>query len=410
MKAIQALAVLFSVSIYLSSISIGVAEDTPKVGAPPPLLKVRTLLQAPSGTVVDTKFLSGKVVVLEFWATWCGPCIAAIPHLNALANRFKDEPVQFIAITAEEKGKVLAFLKKRPIDAWIVLDGDRAMNDAYRVTEIPHTVVIGTNGLIAAITDPTFLTEQHITDLLAGRKISLAQSSDDTIAAGRVPGVNDEVEPLFQVLVRASSYTNSIGTGGSGRFTARGYTISDILPRAFDQPILGAARIITEETLPGGRYDFVVNQTNGNDRAVGPLLQEALRSAFGITGTREKREMDVLLLKLKRPNAPGLVISPMEGGAARYGLGVIEGTDFSMSTLASAIERALKIPVLDETGLTNRYDVSVKWQQISWGTPNQTALAKVLDDKLGLELLPVRRFVDAVVIVREGDNAGRTTH
>ena len=43
--------------------------------------------------------LKGKVVVLEFWTTWCGPCVAAIPHLNELSEKYADKPVQFIAIS-----------------------------------------------------------------------------------------------------------------------------------------------------------------------------------------------------------------------------------------------------------------------------------------------------------------------
>jgi thiol-disulfide isomerase/thioredoxin len=119
--------------------------------------------------------LKGKVVVLEFWATWCGPCIAAIPHLNELADRFKDKPVQFIAITAEDEQVAGPFLKKKPIHAWVGLDTDKLMSKAYGIEAIPHTVVVDREGKIAAVTHPTMLTEQHLEDVLAGKKLALAQ-------------------------------------------------------------------------------------------------------------------------------------------------------------------------------------------------------------------------------------------
>ncbi len=78
-------------------------RPSPGLGDQAPLLEACTLLQAPPGTKLDAASLRGKVVVLEFWATWCGPCIAAIPRLNRLAERFKDQPVQFVAITAEDE-------------------------------------------------------------------------------------------------------------------------------------------------------------------------------------------------------------------------------------------------------------------------------------------------------------------
>ena len=60
----------------------------PQVGEAPPPLGLETILQAPLGTQASWAILKGKVVVLEFWATWCGPCIAAFPHLNEMAEQF----------------------------------------------------------------------------------------------------------------------------------------------------------------------------------------------------------------------------------------------------------------------------------------------------------------------------------
>jgi len=65
--------------------------------------------------------LAGKAVVLEFWATWCAPCVAAIPHLNELATQFKDRPVVFLSVSDETPSVVEAFLQKHPIDGWSAL-------------------------------------------------------------------------------------------------------------------------------------------------------------------------------------------------------------------------------------------------------------------------------------------------
>src|ERR1700761_686737 len=89
--------------LFLSSLCFSTCVASPIIGEPPPLLQATELLQAPPAATMDAKSLQGKVVVLEFWATWCGPCVGAIPHLNELAEKFKDQPVQFIAITAEDQ-------------------------------------------------------------------------------------------------------------------------------------------------------------------------------------------------------------------------------------------------------------------------------------------------------------------
>lgn len=212
-------------------------------------------------------------------------------------------------------------------------------------------------------------------------------------------------EPIFELTVRPSLSTNTWGVGGKGEFTARGNTVWEILPRAFDQPYNSSARLLTNAPLSSGKYDFTVIQTptpgadyNALEKNVPLLLQQVLRSAFGITGRKETREVDVLILKVKNSHAPGLVVSPTPGGASSSGLGIIEGTDQSIALVAMAIERLLKQPVFDETGLTNSYDISLKWDQKSWDKPNPEGLRKALAEQLGLELVADRRPVEMVVI------------
>ena len=363
----------------------------PKTGDEPPLLRAATLLQAPPGAKMDAKSLRGKVVVLEFWATWCGPCVAAISHLNELADKFKDQPVQFIAITAEDEATIKPFLTKRPIHAWVALDTDRAMNKAYGIVAIPHTVIVDKDGKIAAITYPTLLNEGHIKDLLAGRKIDLKEPGRGEQTVENKD--SREKPPLFQVLVRPSIYTNSSCGTGNGRLNARAWSVQDILPLAFD---VRHDRILTNTPLPEGQYDFTIIQPGGTDGSFTNLLQQALMSAFGLAGTRETNDVEVLLLKMKEPNARGLVVSPTPGGMFRYGPGDVEGTDVPMGQIAMALENSLKKPVFDETGLTNHYDVTLKWKQDSPDEPNPDGLRQAVNEQLGLDLVPAVRPVEMV--------------
>src|SRR5512146_3334745 len=75
-----------------------------------PALGLEQILQAPGGARADFGSLRGQVVVLEFWATWCAPCIAAQPDLNELVDTFKDRQVQFVSITDEDESVVAQFL------------------------------------------------------------------------------------------------------------------------------------------------------------------------------------------------------------------------------------------------------------------------------------------------------------
>src|SRR5437016_13882838 len=78
-------------------------SSEPKVGERPPTIGLEKLLQAPEGTKASWAALKGKVVVPEFWATWCGTCVAAMPHLNDRADQLKEHPTQFIVLPHERE-------------------------------------------------------------------------------------------------------------------------------------------------------------------------------------------------------------------------------------------------------------------------------------------------------------------
>ena len=96
---------------------------------------------------------SGKVIVLDLWATWCGPCRQEIPYLKALATEFKDKGLHVIGLTTEDKTRDLdavnAFVKEFKINypvGWA--NREIAMNVMAGRGAIPQTVVIGKDGKV----------------------------------------------------------------------------------------------------------------------------------------------------------------------------------------------------------------------------------------------------------------------
>jgi len=147
----------------------------PQVGERAPALDLEKLLQAPEGAKADWESLRGKVVVLDFWATWCVPCVRDIPFLNKLQDAFKDKPVQFIAVTDEPKSIVGPFLKKNPIKGWIGLDADGSAFKAYAVLARPTAVVVDQQGRLVGWTIPSTLVDHPdiLDDLIAGKPRNL---------------------------------------------------------------------------------------------------------------------------------------------------------------------------------------------------------------------------------------------
>lgn len=113
----------------------------------------------------DTK---GKFILIDFWATWCGPCIRAIPELNAFHEKFKDDLV-VIGISDESKEKINNF-KKVKIDYYSAIDTNKTLKNIYEVQGIPHCVLIDPDGIVRWEGFPTLkgeeLTEKVISKII----------------------------------------------------------------------------------------------------------------------------------------------------------------------------------------------------------------------------------------------------
>jgi len=104
-------------------------------------------LKTPDGTAVSLKSLRGKVVVLDFWATWCGPCKMAMPGIQKLHEKFEGKPVAVFGVNCWERGDPAAFMKESKYTYGLLLKGDDVAKE-YRVSGIPTFYVIGPDGKI----------------------------------------------------------------------------------------------------------------------------------------------------------------------------------------------------------------------------------------------------------------------
>jgi peroxiredoxin len=94
--------------------------------------------------------LRGKVVLVNFWATWCPPCRKEMPDLDALYNKYKDQGFVVLAISDEEAAKVTPFISEHKISYPVLLDPGRKVNDAFIVEGIPKSFVYDRSGKMVA--------------------------------------------------------------------------------------------------------------------------------------------------------------------------------------------------------------------------------------------------------------------
>jgi peroxiredoxin len=134
------------------------------------------LVSGGSAKLADHK---GKdIVILDFWATWCGPCVQALPTITEVANKYKGKGVAFYAVNlAEDLDTVKAFLKEKNLTAPVALDFDGKVGESYQAEAIPQTVIVDKDGTVAVV---------HV-GLLPNLKERLTQEIDDLLA-GKKPG------------------------------------------------------------------------------------------------------------------------------------------------------------------------------------------------------------------------------
>jgi thiol-disulfide isomerase/thioredoxin/outer membrane lipoprotein-sorting protein len=101
---------------------------------------------------VKLSSLKGSVVVLDFWATWCGPCVASLPHLDALNKEQSPNGLKVFAVDQqEEKETVAAFVRKQGWTLPILLDLGGDVGKLYSADAIPETVIVGKDGTVKKV-------------------------------------------------------------------------------------------------------------------------------------------------------------------------------------------------------------------------------------------------------------------
>jgi thiol-disulfide isomerase/thioredoxin len=183
---------------------------------------------APAWTVTDDRkntlslaSLAGNVVVMDFWATWCGPCKASIPKMQALSQEFRGKPVKVVGLTWNESGDARAYFEKNGV-TYPTFPGD-SLADAYGINSagIPVVFVVGPDGRVVEFVIGYSGEE---TDRVLRRAVERALAK---IPAGKDTCADDRAA---QVLAKAKQASGGVAWDGlrsvhvKAKFTTGGLT------------------------------------------------------------------------------------------------------------------------------------------------------------------------------------------
>jgi len=158
-------------AIFLSMTCFEVAAT--EVGQPAPQFNLPTLLKDQPTAL---KQYAGKVIYLDFWASWCAPCRTSFPLLNKLHQKLKTQGFEVVAINLDEdKADAEKFLQKLPVDFTVLRDAKGEWSDQFAVEAMPTSFIIDKQGVVRHIHhgfnkgDINEL-EEKVTQLLAQKK------------------------------------------------------------------------------------------------------------------------------------------------------------------------------------------------------------------------------------------------
>jgi thiol-disulfide isomerase/thioredoxin len=374
--------------ITLVAVLLGTASlwALPEKGTPAPPLDTLKLLQAPLGGRADWASLKGKVVVLEFWATWCSPCVASLPHFNQLVESLDPTKFQFISIDDEDLKAVQTFLTKKKMSGWVGVDASGGVFGLYGIESRPTTIIVDGNGKIIAVTEIDSVSAADLQAVAEGKNVAFKPTME--ITESSVPSSPDAERSLFAVSVTSASPDAKMAlvkhppTG----WDLLGESADGLMTDVFN--VFGN-RYVLKDPLPEGRYDLRVNSVDVPQTAMDSFVQQAVLAALHVQ--IESKTMTKPAYILRATDASKKLLSPSASTHAvkrGYWHGKFLLMNGTMDDLAYVLATGLENPVLNETGIDGTYDArfEVAGGDVAGGDVN--SLNAVLKETLGLELVP----------------------
>ncbi|WP_286802458.1 MULTISPECIES: redoxin domain-containing protein [Sphingobacterium] len=393
------------------------------------------------GDTIRLSDYKGKAILLDFWATWCTPCVAAFPKLMDIQQRFKND-LQIILLSSDKEEKIRMFYKDRtdfPFPT-VLCKPSSTVRKLFPHREIPHYILIDSDHKINAITDGTSINMESVERLIRKLPFTLYQKDDslkmldlrgmvvDSIDVGSMNVRTISIDSTVQYGSQISGYDWRI-TGGAdfsrkgyeNRFLEfRNYSVIALYRMAYfglnsaykdmvlienpnenlDYPI-GATKQDYEDWRVKHTYSYrVILPPHRADIALRyQYMQRDLKNFFGLNARFEERMVDCLVLTSKSPER--LLSKGAEPSRDVKVNDRIVLTNLPLSALISSLGKfgvnytgdfsQQRLPIINETGITENIDVSLM------DIYSRQSLMKALE-RYGLKLEKQKRNCKVLVI------------
>lgn len=379
----------------------------------------------------------GKVIILDFWATWCTPCVKGLPKLTAFQQLYKND-IKIIPVSHEGKAVVKNFFQKRPALQLPSVFNDTTLVKYFPHRLLPHCVIIGKDGKLIATTTSEDLTAGQLSDLVQNKPATFAVKMDKVSFSWEKPllfdnnggDVNDIL--FHSVLTRFVEGINGITMPTKINDSIVGFKLTDqpvtvLYLHAFNKPeyyyksrvyfegIADTEKYIKDfptraDSLKWDRdntfcYELIAPGLTDAERRQIMIkeLDNAFKGLLGITCSMVQRQTKCLVLrltgKMDRLRSDGRYT---EGSITSNRVEKIsQYRNIQLKHLLPGLEDMAHMPVIDETGFTDHFDMDIPNEvKAAYAKTKDIYLLQKLLDKYGLKIEPSVCETEMLVISR----------
>jgi thiol-disulfide isomerase/thioredoxin len=387
MRYIALILYFFFLSISTFAQTFMAQVDPPSIGKVCPDFGISVITPSGNEKIINLRELRGKVVILEFWATYCAPCIPSLSHFERIKKQYGNA-VEIIAISDENRDKVDAFIAKRNIhNVLFGMDWGHKLNELFFHHFIPHTVVIDKNGVVKAFTAPDEIDAEIVGKLIRNQRVEIVMKQEFQNAIANNNSNNTISNKTTTVLSNANNTPNinelriSLSPYVEGKPTEfikesekhwvfTNCTLSLMYQILYNQKDSRVKLEVPDESKyasePNNQYCLTVHIPESIDKSVQEVALNQLAQLFPLKAKFELRSQTVFVLE--KADSSVVVSSSDSTGIIQKGLTIKDLVGY----LESNPHLVNNLAVLNQTALPDTTLIDLDWfQNYNDAVPNK---------------------------------------